>query len=58
MIPRTKIAAALAEMRRQIAEGGEYPDVEWRVSLQHGIPPAELRAAYDDGDPPLLEETT
>ena len=46
--PRDRIDQAVTEMLRQVAAGGEYPDVEWRVSQQFNLPADVLRDAYDN----------
>lgn len=43
----SNLKTAVAWMRAQIADGGEYPDVEWAASRRFGIPSFRLRRAYD-----------
>lgn len=45
------LTAALAELRRLVGEGMEYPDAEWLAAYRCRVDPAELRAEYDRGAP-------
>ena len=43
----TKLEQALEALIEDIANGGEYPDAEWRVARKFGVKADQLRDAYD-----------
>lgn len=44
----TRLWDAMKELLAAIDAGGEYPDLEWKVSRKHRVSPSKIREAYDD----------
>lgn len=45
---KSTLDAALDALLHDIANGGEYPDAEFRAATRHQVDPVELRSAYDE----------
>lgn len=47
MTNSTKLERAVADLRKRISEGGEFPDEAYRVARLYGVPQGLLEQAYD-----------